>query len=89
MVVVKKIELDVLKPHKPSVLELSSEISDLAGVDSCQISISEIERDVESVVVSIVGNDIDIKEVEKIIKSNGATIHNIDEVTTGKKAKVK
>ncbi len=87
MVVVKKIELDVLKPHKPSILELSSELSKVDGVSNCNIEIKEVERDVESVIVIIDGKDIDIDAVEKIIKKNGATIHNIDKVTTGKDGK--
>ena len=87
MVVVKKIELDVLKPHKPSILNLSSELSKVDGVSNCNIEIKEVERDVESVIVIIDGKDIDIDAVEKIIKKNGATIHNIDKVTTGKDGK--
>tara|TARA_Y100000310_G_C20682421_1_gene816757 strand:- start:1668 stop:1931 length:264 start_codon:yes stop_codon:yes gene_type:complete len=87
MVVVKKLELDVLKPHKPSILELSKALSKLKGVDNCDINIIEIERDVETVIVQLQGSDINIGEIRKIIRDNGATIHNIDKVTTGKNAK--
>jgi len=87
MVVVKKIELDVLKPHKPSILELSKAISNLKGVNNCDITINEIERDVETVNVVIEGPDINIDEVRRIIKHNGATVHSIDKVITGKNGK--
>jgi hypothetical protein len=87
MVVVKKIEVDVLKPHKPTILELSKAISKLAGVNNCNVSISEIDRNVETVNIVIDGTDIDIEAIEKIIKSHGATIHSIDKVTTGKEGK--
>jgi len=87
MVVVKKIVLDVLKPHKPSILELSKAISNLKGIKSCNIDIGEIERDVETVEIVIEGSNINIEEVKRAIKRNGATVHNIDNVTTGKDGK--
>ena len=51
---VRLLVLDVLKPHEPSILKLAGSISDLKGVDGCDISVYEIDSKVENVKVTIV-----------------------------------
>ena len=85
MALVRRLVLDVLKPHNPSIVELSQILADMEGVDGIDITVCEIDRKVENVKVTLEGTDINIEEVEKIINENGGTIHSIDKVSTGRK----
>ncbi|MGQ9543481.1 MAG: DUF211 domain-containing protein [Candidatus Bathyarchaeia archaeon] len=84
--VVKKLVLDVLKPHQPQIPELASRISSCQGVDRVGISLAEIDQDTESIKVSVEGSDIKIDMVRRCIEDLGATIHSIDEVEVVRRA---
>jgi hypothetical protein len=81
---VRRLVLDTLKPHTPNIIELAKQISDLAGVDSVNISIYEIDRKVENAKITIEGLDIKYSAVESLIRELGGTIHSIDEAVAGK-----
>jgi len=82
---IKRLVLDVLKPHHPSIIELSKRISNMGGILGVNCTIDEVDQDTESLKVTIEGNSINYEKVEKIIKECGAVIHSIDSVSTGKK----
>lgn len=46
--VVKKLVLDVLKPHEPPIDELASKLASLDGTDRVSISLAEISQSTES-----------------------------------------
>jgi hypothetical protein len=81
---IKRIVLDVLKPHQPSIIDMSNYLSDMDGVDGVEIALVEMDINVENIKVTITGHDINYEEVEKIINENGGTIHSIDEVSCSK-----
>ena len=82
---IRLIVLDILKPHHPSILELSSAISDIEGIDGVDISVYEIDSKVETVKATIVGSNIDYEKIRKVIEDLGATVHSIDKVGAGEK----
>ncbi|MCD6478784.1 MAG: DUF211 domain-containing protein [Candidatus Diapherotrites archaeon] len=84
-VVIKRLVLDVMKPHKPDIVDLGRQISSLSGVSGCNLTVLEIDKSVENVKITIEGDDIDSKEVEKVLEENGATIHSIDKASIGKR----
>jgi hypothetical protein len=84
-VVIKRLVLDVMKPHKPDIVDLGRQISSLHGVSGCNLTVLEIDKSVENVKITIEGDDIDSKEVEKVLEENGATIHSIDKVSIGRR----
>jgi len=45
---IRRLVLDVLKPHRPSVVDLSLALSNLEGVDGVNIMIYEIDQHVEN-----------------------------------------
>lgn len=81
---VRRLVLDVLKPHEPTIIELARQLSELEGVEAVNISIYEIDRKVENAKVTIEGSDIAFERVAQVIQENGGTIHSIDEVVAGK-----
>jgi hypothetical protein len=82
---IRRLVLDVLKPHKPSVIELSLVLSDLEGIEGVNIIIYEIDQEVENAKVTIAGNAIDFENIKKKLEEMGATIHSVDEVAAGKR----
>ena len=82
---IRRLILDVLKPHKPNVVEVSEALSHLEGVEGVNIIINEIDQQVENAKVIVVGISISFEAVQKKLEEFGATIHSIDEVAAGKK----
>ena len=82
---IRRLVLDVLKPHKPSVVELSEALSHLQGVEGVNIIIYEIDQQVENAKVIIVGNPLNFEGVKNKLEELGATIHSVDEVAAGKR----
>lgn len=80
---IRRLVLDVLKPHHPSILDMADRLSDLAGVEAVNISLYEIDLKVENVKVTIEGRNIIYDQVVSVIEGNGGTVHSLDEVVAG------
>ncbi|MGC8787714.1 MAG: DUF211 domain-containing protein [Anaerolineae bacterium] len=81
---IRRLVLDVLKPHDPSIIEVAAELSELPGVEAVNISIYEMDRRVENAKITVEGNDLRYDEILKVIGENGGTVHSIDEVVAGR-----
>ena len=81
----RRLVLDVLKPHNPSILDLSSKLSKIKGIDGVNIITIEIDREVENVKVVLEGPDINFNKVKKVLEDSGSAIHSVDEVAAGKR----
>ncbi len=82
---IKRLVLDVLKPHEPNVLGLAVTLSNLKGVSGVNVDVQEIDRKTETVKVTIEGSDIQFEEVRRVIKEAGGALHSIDQVSAGRK----
>ena len=82
---IKRLVLDVLKPHNPSIVEISRYLSELRGVSGVNCMLEEVDQDTESIKITIEGTSIDFNEVEKCLEQLGAVIHSVDDVSAGKK----
>ncbi|MFX1535985.1 MAG: DUF211 domain-containing protein [Promethearchaeota archaeon] len=84
MVSIRRIVLDVQKPHDPPILLLAAELADINGVDGVNITIFEIDRKVENVKLTIEGPSIPYEIIKMHIEAQGGVIHSVDEVAAGK-----
>ncbi len=82
---IKLLILDVLKPHSPTIVQISKQLSDLKGVVGVNCMLEEVDQETESIKITIEGTNIQYGEVEKTIEAMGAVIHSIDGVSAGKK----
>jgi hypothetical protein len=82
---IRRLILDVLKPHNPSVVELSEALSHLQGVEGVNVIIYEIDQQVENAKAIVAGSSIDFEGIKKKLEEMGATIHSVDEVAAGKR----
>ena len=80
---VRRLVLDVLKPHQPRIDILALKLSELEGIDSVNIIRTETDRNTEGIIVTIVGDDIKFDTVEETLRINGCSIHSVDEVVAG------
>ena len=81
MSTLKRIVLDVLKPHHPNALDFAGAIAD--GTGSCcrvRVTVTEVDEKTESTVVAIEGDDIPYRDIVDVITRLGASVHSIDEV---------
>ena len=80
----RRLVLDVLKPHKPENVIFALKLSEIKNVEGVNVSLTEIDQSTESLKITIVGNDLDFEEIKSVIEDLGGVIHSVDEVVAGK-----
>lgn len=88
MVCVKRIVLDVLKPHLPNALEFSQTIAGLGGGYRVHLTVIEVDERTETLQVVVEGLAIDFDAIQSSIDAMGGSIHSIDEVEVQNEADV-
>ena len=83
MAKIRRIVLDVLKPHLPNIIDLVGQIADMDGIKGVDITLKEMDQKVENIKITCEGDDIKYEELEKIITDSGASIHSVDKVSAG------
>jgi len=78
----RRLVLDVLKPHSPSLPEFATRLSSLDGVRGVNVSLVEIDKDTETLKVTIEGN-LDYNTIRSAMEEWGGVIHSVDEVSAG------
>ena len=81
----KRLVLDVLKPHHPSIVELADNLSEVDGVYGVNCSVEEVDHATMNIKITVEGMAINFEAVSDIISESGAVIHSIDSVSAGKK----
>ncbi len=82
---IRRLVLDVMKPHKPSIVDVALKLSKVSGVNGVNCILNEVDQETESIKVVIEGPHIDFDEVQETLESLGAVIHSIDVAVAGKK----
>lgn len=77
---VKRIVLDVLKPHHPNALDLANAIASLDPDYRVSLTIIAVDEKTESAEVIIEGKAVDFAAINSVIGTMGSTIHSIDAV---------
>ena len=80
----RRLVLDVLKPHEPSNVLLALELSEVDGVEGVNISLAEIDQTTETLKITVVGSDLNFDKIKATIENLGAVIHSVDEIVAGK-----
>ncbi|ENN96042.1 hypothetical protein J422_04193 [Methanocaldococcus villosus KIN24-T80] len=82
---IRRLVLDILKPHEPKITDLALKLTAIPNVDGVNITVYEIDKETENVKITIEGKDLDFERIRDVIEMMGGTIHSIDEVVAGKK----
>lgn len=80
MVFVKRLVLDVLKPHQPNALDFCKIIATV-GVDyRVRLVVKEVDEHTETIQIEVDGSDLDFEGILGAINDTGGSLHSIDQV---------
>lgn len=82
---IRRLVLDVLKPHEPTNVEVASAIGDLQDVDGVNLSLYEVDQQTENVKITVEGTNVNYNLVLQTIENLGGVVHSVDEIIAGKK----
>ncbi len=88
MVYIKRVVLDVLKPHRPNALEFTMAIAEVGSDYRVRLSVLEIDEKTETLEIEVEGSAIDFEAIQSAIKSMGGSLHSIDEVEVQSEADI-
>jgi len=77
---VKRVVLDVLKPHQPNIDVLATELMNLEGITGVEIKVEEIDEKTSSIKVTVHGENFDLYKVIEKLESLTCAVHSIDEI---------
>lgn len=80
MVQVRRVVLDVLKPHHPDILEFGRTIAACGGDYRVGVDVVEMDDHTQTVVVTVEGSNVVLEDVSKAIADLSASVHSIDGV---------
>jgi hypothetical protein len=82
----RRIVVDVLKPHDPSLVAFTQHVADAASVASASATLLEHDKEVQNVEITVDGESLDYGAVEAAIEDLGGTVHSIDHVACGEES---
>ena len=82
---IRRLVLDVLKPHEPDAIAFATAIADRGGVDGVNVALIETDREVQNLKLTIEGDAVDAAATEEIVEELGGTVHSIDQVVCGER----
>lgn len=80
MIFVKKVVLDVLKPHQPNALDFSKAISAIGDDYRVRVIVLEVDEQTETLQVEVTSSAIDFELIRQTVTEQGGSVHSIDEV---------
>jgi hypothetical protein len=83
MAPVRRLVVDVLKPHEPPLVEFTEQLSDLEGIDGVTSSLVELDKEVQNVKLTFEGESVDHDAIQATVETLGGTVHSVDEVSCG------
>ncbi|MFB6242130.1 MAG: DUF211 domain-containing protein [Candidatus Nanosalina sp.] len=81
---IQRLVLDVLKPHDPKIVDFTTRLAELEGVEGVNTALIEVDEKVRNLKVTLEG-EIDEDRVRERIEEMGGSVHSIDEVAAGDK----
>ncbi len=82
---IRRLVLDVLKPHEPRLTDLALMVTRDKHVIGVNISLKEVDQNTESITITLEGDNLDYIAIKEILEQAGAVIHSIDQVVAGRR----
>jgi len=83
MASVRRLVVDVLKPHDPPLLEFTDQVAETDSVVGVTSSLIELDQEVQNIKLTFEGDDLDFTAIEGVIENLGGSIHSVDQVACG------
>jgi len=82
---IRRIVLDVLKPHTPRLTDLALMLNRDERVSGVNVTVKEVDANTESITITLEGDDLQFDTIKEILEQAGAVVHSIDQVVAGKR----
>lgn len=83
---VRRVALDVdWASEGPGIVAIAEAIHGVDGVESCNITVTEIDMETVGSDITVEGVGIDVDTLCAAIDSSGAVVHSIDQLVTGER----
>ncbi|MFB6151709.1 MAG: DUF211 domain-containing protein [Haloarculaceae archaeon] len=83
MTAVRRLVVDVLKPHDPPLVEFTRRVSEVESVEGVTASLIELDQEVQNAKFTFEGADLDYGAIEERVETLGGSVHSIDQVACG------
>ena len=83
MTQIRRLVIDVLKPHDPPTVEFAQQVAGAESVEGVNATVIELDREVQNVKFTIEGEAIEYDAVEAIIEDTGGSVHSVDQIACG------
>ena len=83
MAAVRRLVIDVLKPHDPPLLVFTDQLAEIESVEGVTSSLIELDQEVQNVKLTFESDDLDFEVIEDTIENLGGSVHSVDEVACG------
>jgi hypothetical protein len=80
MISIERVILDVLKPHRPNLLQFADALAKVGKDYQVGLKLLEMNNETETIQVEVKGSAIDFDIIEAAIETMGGTVRSIDEV---------
>jgi hypothetical protein len=77
---VRKLVLDVLKPHQPNAVEFSQTLAAVGPDYRVHLTVLEVDESTDTLRVLLEGQTLDFDAIQAAIDKMGGSLHSIDEV---------
>lgn len=85
MASIRRLVLDILKPHEPSITEFAQKLETVEGVEGVNVTLIEVDMEVQNLKATLEGENIDDEQVSTVVEELGGSIHSTDEIVCGSK----
>ena len=83
MAPLRRLVVDVLKPHEPPLVQFADRVAEVDVVEAVRVSLIELDQEVQNVELTVEGSALGYDAVEDAIEGQGGSIHSVDEVARG------
>jgi len=83
MAAVRRLVIDVLKPHDPPLLVFTNQLAELESVEGVTSSLIELDQEVQNIKLTFESDDLDFEAIEEQIETLGGSVHSVDQVACG------
>lgn len=80
-IIVRRLVLDVVKPHNPNIVDMAEGLSELKGVKKVDVEVKDYDSTIERLRVILEGYDLDYDDIVKVIRYYGGNVASLDGVT--------
>ncbi|MGQ9550783.1 MAG: DUF211 domain-containing protein [Candidatus Bathycorpusculaceae bacterium] len=81
---IRRVLIEALKPRETLLVELSQAICSVNGVEECDIVVTDVDVNTETIKLTVRGSNIEYDGIAKIMQEYGMSVKGVDEISVSK-----